>query len=98
YFVLSAHYRSQANFDVETLADGRVVFPAIDEAERRVEYLYATRDALLAAAAGADALAEGDGPQAAAIREGPERALSAMDNDMNTSVALSVIGEIARIG
>jgi cysteinyl-tRNA synthetase len=98
YFVLSAHYRSQANFDVEKLADGRIVLPAIDEAERRVEYLYATRDALLSVAAGADALAEGEGPQAAAVRDAPERALSAMDNDMNTSVALSVIGEIARIG
>ncbi len=98
YFVLSAHYRSQVNFDIEKLPDGRVVLPAIDEAERRVEYLYTTRDTLVAAAAGAQARAVGDGPHVAAVREAPERALSALDNDMNTSVALSVIGEIARIG
>jgi cysteinyl-tRNA synthetase len=98
YFVLSAHYRSQANFDLETRPDGRVVFPALDEAERRVEYLYVTRDALRAAAAGAEALTAGDSPHATAVREAPERTLSAMDNDMNTSVALSVIGELARIG
>jgi cysteinyl-tRNA synthetase len=98
YFVLGAHYRSQANFDVEKLADGRVVFPALDEAERRVEYLYTTRDALVAAAAGAEPRAVGDGPQEIAIREAPERALSAMDNDMNTSIALSVIGELGRVG
>jgi cysteinyl-tRNA synthetase len=98
YFVLSAHYRSQLNFDIEKRPDGRVVLPAIDEAERRVEYLYATRDALVAAAAGAEPNAVGPGPQAVAVREAPERALSAMDDDMNTAVALSVIGEVARIG
>jgi cysteinyl-tRNA synthetase len=32
------------------------------------------------------------------VREAPERVLSAMDNDLNTSVALSVIGELARVG
>jgi cysteinyl-tRNA synthetase len=98
YFVLSSHYRSQANFDVEKRADGRVVLPALDEAERRVEYLYATREALLAAAAGAEPDAAGGGPQQSAIREAPERVLSALDNDLNTSVALSVIGELARVG
>jgi cysteinyl-tRNA synthetase len=98
YFVLGSHYRSQANFDLEKLPDGRIVFPALDEAERRVEYLYVTRDALLAAAAGAEPDAAGDSPHAIAVREAPERALSAMDNDMNTSVALSVIGELARVG
>jgi len=98
YFVLSAHYRSQANFDVETRPDGRVVLPAVDEAEARLEYLYGTRDALVAAAAGAVPSAEGPGPRAVAVREAPERVLSAMDDDMNTAVALSVIGEVARIG
>ncbi len=98
YFVLSAHYRSQANFDIEKLPDERVVLPAIDEAERRVEYLYATRDALAAAASGSEPHASGDGPQAGVVRDAPERVLSALDNDMNTSVALSVIGEVARVG
>ncbi len=52
YFLLGAHYRGPVNFDVEKLADGRVVFPGVDEAERRVEYLYVTREALLVAAGG----------------------------------------------
>jgi cysteinyl-tRNA synthetase len=35
---------------------------------------------------------------ASALRDAPERVLSALDNDLNTSVALSVIGEVARMG
>ncbi len=98
YFLLGAHYRSQMNFDLEKRPDGRIVFPAIDEAERRVEYLYTTREALLAAAAGARGDAGGDSAHAALVREAPERVLSAMDDDLNTSVALSVVGELARAG
>jgi cysteinyl-tRNA synthetase len=98
YYVLGAHYRGPVNFDVERRPDGRVVFPGLDEAERRVEYLYTTREALLATAAGADADATGDDGSARALREAPERVLAALDNDLNTSVALSVAGEVARIG
>ncbi len=50
YFLLGAHYRGPIEFDLEKLPDGRVVFPGVDEAERRVEYLYTTREALAAAA------------------------------------------------
>jgi cysteinyl-tRNA synthetase len=98
YYVLGAHYRGPVNFDVEKRPDGRVVFPGLDEAERRVEYLYTTREAALVAAAGASASAEADDASMRALREAPERVLSALDNDMNTSVALSVVGEVARVG
>jgi cysteinyl-tRNA synthetase len=98
YFLLGAHYRGPIDFGVEKLADGRVVFPGLDEAERRVEYLYATRDALVAAAAGAAASNPGLGAHAETVREAPERVLSALDNDLNTSIALSVVGELARVG
>jgi cysteinyl-tRNA synthetase len=96
YFVLGAHYRAPINFDLERLADGRIVFPAIDEAERRIEYLYVTREALGAASAGAAADASGPSTHARTVREASERVLAALDNDMNTSVALSVVGELAR--
>jgi cysteinyl-tRNA synthetase len=97
YYVLGAHYRGPVNFDVEKQPDGRVVFPGLDEAERRVEYLYTTREALVTTAAGS-AASTGDGPSVRALREAPERVLAALDNDLNTSVALSVVGEVARIG
>src|SRR5688572_18313993 len=40
WFLLAAHYRGPIQFDTETLPSGRVVFPGVDEAERRVDYLY----------------------------------------------------------
>jgi cysteinyl-tRNA synthetase len=97
YFLLGTHYRGPLNFDLEKLGDGRVVFPGVDEAERRVEYLYEAREALALAAAGAEASTEG-GAGAVTIREAPERVLAALDGDLNTSVALSVLGEVARVG
>jgi cysteinyl-tRNA synthetase len=98
YFLLGAHYRAPIDFDVEKREDGRVVFPGVDEAERRIEYLYTTRETLVAAAAGA---APGhDGPAAAAkvVRGASNRVLVALDNDLNTSVALSVLAELAHTG
>jgi cysteinyl-tRNA synthetase len=41
-FLVSHHYRGPLGFDVEKLEGGRIVFPAIDEAERKVDYLYTT--------------------------------------------------------
>jgi cysteinyl-tRNA synthetase len=97
YFLLGQHYRSPVNFDLEKKPDGRVVFPNIDEGERRAEYLYVTRESLVAAAAGHAANAEGPANAAKVIREAPEKVLQALDNDLNTSVALSIIGELAKV-
>ena len=41
WFLLGAHYRGPIQFDSEKLDDGRVVFPGVDEAERRVDHVYA---------------------------------------------------------
>ncbi len=98
YFLLGAHYRGPIEFDLQKLPDGRVVFPGIDEAERRVEYLYTTRESLAAAASGARPAAPGDSPHAKTVRGAVERVLAALDNDMNTSVALSAIADLAHAG
>jgi cysteinyl-tRNA synthetase len=98
YFLLGAHYRGPVNFDLEKLSDGRVVFPGVDDAERRVEYLHTTREALLVAAAGARANAEGPASDAKVVRHASQHVLAALDNDLNTSVALSVIAELAKVG
>jgi cysteinyl-tRNA synthetase len=97
YFLLGAHYRGPIDFDVEKRPDGRVVFPGVDEAERRVEYLYTTRSAAIVAAAGAEPASSADGAAVKTLQVAPERVLTALDNDLNTSVALSVIGEVATI-
>ncbi|HEX3345225.1 MAG TPA: DALR domain-containing protein, partial [Polyangiaceae bacterium] len=98
YFLCGAHYRGPVSFDLEKLPDGRVVFPGIDEAERRVEYLYVTREALLAAAEGASPGHDGPAANAVVVRQAANRVLTALDNDLNTSVALSVLAELARVG
>ena len=92
YFLLGVHYRGPVNFDIEKREDGRVVFPGLDEAERRVEYLYATREALSAMAGDASS----DGDVAGIVRDAPKQVMAALSNDLNTSVALSVVGELAR--
>jgi cysteinyl-tRNA synthetase len=98
YFFLGVHYHGPINFDVDKRADGRVVFPGLDEAERRVEYLYETRVALAEMAGGQGAGADEANAAALLVREAPERVLAALDNDLNTSVALSVIAELAQVG
>jgi cysteinyl-tRNA synthetase len=95
YFLLGAHYRVPIDFDLEKRADGRVVFPGVDEAERRVDYLYATRETLVATAAGATPAIEGDGAGVKTVRGAIGRTFAALDNDLNTSVALSVLAELA---
>jgi cysteinyl-tRNA synthetase len=100
YYFLGAHYHGPIEFDLDKLQDGRVIFPGLDEAERRVEYLYTTRSALIEATKGQPAAAgvRPGGPRAKLLSEAPERVLASLDNDLNTSVALSVLGEIARVG
>ena len=98
YFLLGAHYHGPMSFDLEKLADGRVVFPGVDEAERRVEYLYVTREALAAAAGDASPNAQGPAASAKIVRHAVEKVLQALENDLNTSVALSAVAELAKVG
>ena len=97
YYVLGTHYRGPLSFDVDKLADGRVVFPGVDESERRIDYLYTTRDSLAAIANGnlpADSnVLQG---QAKIVDEAREAVLTALDKDLNTPQALSVIAELGK--
>ena len=55
YFLLGTHYRGPIAFDLSKLENERVVFSGVDEAERRLDYLYTTLDSLLRISAGASA-------------------------------------------
>src|SRR5262245_1060285 len=46
YLYLTAHYRGPLSLDIEKGTDDKPVFPGVDEAERRVDYLYATLERL----------------------------------------------------
>jgi cysteinyl-tRNA synthetase len=102
WFLLAAHYRGPIQFDTEQLPDGRVVFPGVDEAERRVDYLFSTierlneltRAGLTAPAKLPPELQKLQGELEAASKQGD----AALDDDLNTPVALAALGEMMRIG
>jgi cysteinyl-tRNA synthetase len=73
------------------------VFPGVDEAERRMDYLYSTRDTLATIANGTTAadsnILQG---QAKIVDEAREGVLNALDRDLNTPQALSVLAELGK--
>jgi cysteinyl-tRNA synthetase len=102
WFLLTVHYRGPINFDVDKLPDGRVVFPGVIEGERRVDYLYGTLERLDALVASAPEPPAGNppkhvSPSAVEVAESARRKVNeALDDDLNTAVALSVIAEAAK--
>jgi cysteinyl-tRNA synthetase len=105
YVFLGTHYRGPLGFDLaeEVRADGskRVFFPGIDEGERRIEYAYATLEALARIAGDAQA-GTGERTKKAfaatvkTVQGARERILAAMDDDLNSAVALSVVNEVLK--
>ena len=103
YFLLGVHYRGPIAFDTEKLANGRVIFPGVSEAERRVDYLYQGLGRLtgLANEADGDSTAPSKWPKdlqpfVAIAKTARARVDEALDEDLNTPVALAIIGEVAK--
>ena len=92
-YMVQTHYRSPINFEVvET--DGRVSFPNLDEAERRLDYFYSTLARL------DDFLGDKKAVESGAVVPEAERLVpavrAAMEDDFNTAVAVAELGEAAR--
>jgi len=102
WFLLGAHYRGPLQFDSEILSDGRVVFPGVDEAERRVDHMYAALLRVRALAATSAAPAKKTdaalASQATLIANAVESACAALDDDLNTPLSLAALGELTSIG
>ena len=102
WFLMTVSYRGPMQFDTETLADGRVVFPGVDEAERRVDYLYGSARRLKEIVASAMTAPARIPPELAAHRDAVQKAAAdagaGLDDDLNTPVALAALGEMARHG
>jgi cysteinyl-tRNA synthetase len=98
YFLLSAHYRVPVEFETHKHDDGRVAFPGLDEAERRVDYFYATAERLAALASEDAPAAEAKELDALAkvIRSARKRVSDALDDDLNAPVALAVVNDLAK--
>ncbi len=102
-FLLGVHYRGPIAFDTEKLENGRVIFPGVCEAERRVDYFYQGLSRLvgLANEAEGDTTAPSKMPKelqpfVAIAKNARARVDEALDDDLNTPVALAVIGEVAK--
>jgi cysteinyl-tRNA synthetase len=98
-FLVSQYYRGPVSFDVEKLEGGRVVFPAIDEAERKVDYLYTTLarvDAMTVAATPGELT--GDYAKASkeldALRK---EAFDALADDLNAARTVAALYRIAAV-
>jgi cysteinyl-tRNA synthetase len=100
-FLLGVHYRGPIQFDTET-AGSRVFFPGVDEAERRVDYFYATLERLSALVARGLTAPPKLPKELVAARDAAEagrtRADEALADDLNTSVAIAELGELAKHG
>jgi cysteinyl-tRNA synthetase len=99
-FLIGVQYRGPIQFDTDKLADGRVVFPGVDEAERRMDYLFSTLERIRALVAEGSAAPPKPPPELAAFVAAADRALAegqaALDDDLNTPVAVAALGEIAK--
>ena len=102
WFLLAAQYRGPIQFDTEVLASGRVIFPGVDEAERRVDYVYGALQRLTALVDENGTAPEKLPSDMRVFKDRVAKALAAadaaLDDDLNSPVALASLGEIAQLG
>ena len=101
YFLLGVHYRGPITFDTDKLESGRVVFPGVLEAERRVDYLYHTLERSRALAQSGQpstltVLPPSLASYATLADEALPRTKAALDDDLNTPIVLSVLADLAK--
>ncbi|HEY3497217.1 MAG TPA: cysteine--tRNA ligase [Polyangiaceae bacterium] len=101
HFLLGAHYRGPIQFDTEKLADGRVVFPGVDEAERRMDHAFSALARLVHMTQSGLTAPARLPPELLAYREqasqAAQNAEAGLDDDLNTPVALAAFGELTRM-
>jgi cysteinyl-tRNA synthetase len=93
FLMVQTHYRSPIAFEVVERPDGQPSFPGLEEAERRLDYFYATLariDDFVGAAAASD------GPVVPEAERLISAVRAAMDDDFNTAVAIAELGDAAR--
>ncbi len=91
YWILGTHYRSPLAFDLAETPDGEVRFPALEQAEKKVEYFYDTRQKLAAKLATAKASGKKRGDVAAELVHAFDASL---DDDLNTAGALDPVNRL----
>jgi cysteinyl-tRNA synthetase len=102
WFLLGAQYRGPLQFDTEQLPSGRVIFPGVDEAERRVDYVYGAllrlRELIACDVTSSGKLPPELLPFRERVLKAELAANAALDDDLNSPVALAALGEMAQAG
>jgi cysteinyl-tRNA synthetase len=94
YFALNVHYRAPLNLDWSVDDQGQVIgFPQIEEAERRVEYVYNTKTRL--AAIPESRISQSDEVPEELSRF-PAQLARALDDDLNMPQALAATAEFLK--
>ena len=91
---MTVHYRSPLGLTFEDGEDGDPTFPNIEEAERRVEYLYATRRRL--GAIGPERLIDSGDTVPDEMKAFPAALKGVLDDDLNMPKALAEMQEFLK--
>ena len=95
YFMMTVHYRAPLNLDWTLDDAGNVTgFPQFEEAERRVAYLYKTKQRLLGLPP--KRIADDGAPAAPEIHDFSTGLRDALDDDLNMPVALAKLAEFLK--
>ncbi len=94
YALLSVHYRSPFNLEVELDDAGRLLgFPQFRDAEARLSYLYGTKRRL---AGLPEKRVKGDVPAPPEVSAFVERVSGSLDDDLNTAQALAHVSALLK--
>ncbi|MFZ1865774.1 MAG: cysteine--tRNA ligase [Polyangiales bacterium] len=95
YFMMTVHYRAPLNLDWTLDEAGHVTgFPQFEEAERRIAYLYRTRQRLESLPPGR--VVQSDAPVAGELDRFADSLREALDDDLNMPVALARLSEFLK--
>ncbi|MGB5812910.1 MAG: cysteine--tRNA ligase [Polyangiales bacterium] len=95
YFMMTVHYRAPLNLDWTLDDAGNVTgFPQFEEAERRLAYLYKTKQRLVELPSAR--IKDDDAPAPKEIGDFAHALRSALDDDLNMPVALATTAEFLK--
>ena len=104
-YLLQHHYRGPIGFEVEKLpapegqpeSDGRVVFPGVDESEKKIDYLYTTLSRVdeLTVAATTGELPKPYSDALASVKAARHEAFSSLADDLAAANAIAALYRIA---
>ncbi|NNE19260.1 MAG: hypothetical protein HKN10_12370, partial [Myxococcales bacterium] len=95
YFMMTVHYRAPLNLDWNLDEAGNVTgFPQFEEAERRVAYLYKTKQRL--AELPLKRVVDSEAPSPSEIAAFSEALRESLDDDLNMPIALAKLAEFLK--